>query len=71
MQAERDALLRAGDQDSKVIAEDITRQLAGPNKPWNQIMEEEIKKMKSRGEDPLESAAKVLEQAADAMQKED
>ena len=45
---ERDALLRAGDQDSKVIAEDIDRQMKGPNKPWNQLMDEEIKKMDAR-----------------------
>jgi hypothetical protein len=52
--AERDKLRSAGDQESRVIADDIDRQLAGPNKPWNQRMDEEIKKMKERGEDPLE-----------------
>lgn len=58
LMAERDKLRAAGDQDSKLIAEDIDRQLAGPNKPWNQLMEEEIKKMKARGEDPREGLAK-------------
>lgn len=51
--AEQDKLRAAGDQESRVIAEDIGRQLAGPNKPWNQLMEEEIKKMEERGESPL------------------
>jgi hypothetical protein len=56
--AERDKLRAAGDQESKLIADDIDRQLAGPNKPWNEFIEEEIKKMKARGEDPLEGLAK-------------
>jgi hypothetical protein len=56
--SERDKLRAAGDQDSKLIADDIDRQLAGPNKAWNQLMDEEIKKMKDRGEDPLEDLVK-------------
>lgn len=56
--AERDRLRAAGDQESRVIADDIDRQLAGPNKPWNKLMEEEIEKMEKRGEDPLESLRK-------------
>lgn len=68
--AERDRLRAAGDQESEVIADDIDRQLKGPNKPWNRLMEEEIAKMKERGEDPLEEASKALEQAADAIEKD-
>ena len=60
MVVERDKLRAAGDSESKLIADDIDRQLAGPNKPWNQLMEEEIEKMKKRGEDPLEDLAKDL-----------
>jgi hypothetical protein len=51
--AERDRLRAAGDQESRVIADDIDRQLAGPNKPWNKVVDEEIEKMEQRGEDPL------------------
>jgi hypothetical protein len=54
--AERDRLRAAADQESRVIADDIDRQLAGPNKPWNQRMQEEIAKSKKRGQrafDPL------------------
>lgn len=56
--AERDKLRSIGDQESKIIADDVDRQLAGPNKPWNQRMQEEIKKMKDRGEDPLQGLLK-------------
>lgn len=52
--AERDALLaRKDDPDAQLIAADIDRQLAGPNKPWNQLMDEEIERMRENGEDPL------------------
>jgi hypothetical protein len=71
LKSERDGLVKTGDQESKIIAADIDRQLTGPNKPWNQLMEEEIKKMKERGEDPAEEAAKALEAAADALAKEE
>lgn len=56
--AERDKLRAAGDQESKLIADDIDRQLAGPNKPWNEFIQEEIKKMEARGENPLGDPAK-------------
>lgn len=56
--AERNRLRAAGDQESRLIADDIDRQLAGPNKRWNQLMQEEIKKMEERGEDPLEALRK-------------
>ena len=56
--AERDRLRAAGDQESRVIADDIDRQLAGPNKSWNRLMDEEIEKMKARGEDPLKGLLK-------------
>ena len=68
--AERDKLRAAGDQDSKVIADDIDRQLAGPNKPWNQRMEEEIEKMKKAGKDPFDEAAEALDAIADEMLEE-
>jgi len=55
LKTERDNLVGAGDQESKVVADDIDRQLKGPNKPWNQLMREEIEKMKARGEDPLKN----------------
>ncbi|HEX8257981.1 MAG TPA: hypothetical protein VF589_10125 [Allosphingosinicella sp.] len=54
--AERDRFRAAADQESRVVADDIDRQLAGPNKPWNQLMQEAISKRKSRGQgspDPL------------------
>jgi hypothetical protein len=35
---------RAGDADAQAIADDIGRQLRGPNRPWNAIMEEEIRR---------------------------
>lgn len=70
LRAERDKLLVAGDPDSKRIAADIDRQLAGPNKPWNQLMDEEIKKMKERGEDPLEGFAKALGKGPKAVEKD-
>ena len=56
--AERDKLRAAGDQESKLVADDIDRQLAGPNQPWNEFIQQEINKMKARGEDPLEGQAK-------------
>ena len=42
----RQAELRAlgGDDDAQAIADDIDRQLRGPNRPWNTIMEEEIRR---------------------------
>lgn len=60
LRAEHDALLRAGDQDSKVIAEDIARQLEGPNKPWNEIMQEEVKKMEERRKERDEERVEEL-----------
>lgn len=66
--AERDRL-RAGDQESKVIADDIDRQLAGPNKSWNQLMEEEIKKAEAR-EKRMKEATDALDSAAEALEKE-
>ncbi|HEY7811468.1 MAG TPA: hypothetical protein VIA98_13955 [Allosphingosinicella sp.] len=56
--AERDKLRAAGDQEATVIADDIERQLAGPNNPWNRLMAEELKKMEKNGEDPLEARRK-------------
>lgn len=44
----RAELLRAPDPYSRLIAADIERQLAGPNKPWNQRMREEIEKMEKQ-----------------------
>jgi hypothetical protein len=41
-------LLKAPDPYSKLIGADVDRQLAGPNKPWNELMEEEIKRMEQR-----------------------
>ena len=43
--SQRDALLKAPDPYSRLIAADVDRQLKGPNKPWNELMQEEIKKM--------------------------
>ena len=67
--AEREKLRAAGDQDSKVIADDIYRQLSGPNKPWNQRMDEEIEKMKKAG-DSFNEAAEALDEIADEMLEE-
>lgn len=53
LHAERAALLSVKDLDAKVVAAEIERQLAGPNKPWNQLMDEEISKMKGfEGKEP-------------------
>lgn len=68
--AERDKLRAAGDQDSKLIADDIDRQLAGANKPWNQLMDEAIKKRKQSGEKSYEEAAEALEKMADEITKD-
>ncbi|HEU0135574.1 MAG TPA: hypothetical protein VFR28_12195 [Allosphingosinicella sp.] len=62
--AERNRLRALGDQESRLIADDIDRQLAGRNKRWNQLMEEELKKMEERGEDPLEGLAEGLNPSA-------
>jgi hypothetical protein len=51
LETQRDALLRAPAPYSRLIAADIDRQLAGPNKPWNQLMHEEIEKMEKRKEE--------------------
>lgn len=48
LMSERDSLLKAPDPYSKLIGADVDRQLAGPNKPWNELMEEEIKKMEEQ-----------------------
>ena len=46
--SQRDVLLKAPDPYSKLIGADVDRQLAGPNKPWKELMEEEIKRMEQR-----------------------
>lgn len=46
--SKRDELSKAPDPYSRLISADIDRQLAGPNKPWNQLMQEEIRKMEER-----------------------
>ncbi len=45
----RQAALRArtGDADAQAIVDDIDRQLSGPNRPWNAIMEEEVRRMET------------------------
>lgn len=53
----RQAALRArtNDADAQAIADDIDRQLRGPNRPWNAIMAEEVRRMEAE-ERPVELA---------------
>lgn len=46
--ARREALTKAGDANSKIVAADIGRQLVGQNKTWNEQMQEEIAKPKGK-----------------------
>jgi hypothetical protein len=44
--ARRDALRAASnDRDAAIIADDIDRQMRGPNRPWNAIIEEQIRRI--------------------------
>jgi len=49
LEAERDRLrAMPADPVSRLMAADIDRQLAGPNRPWNTIMDEQLKQMRPK-----------------------
>jgi hypothetical protein len=52
--ARRNALAaRTDDPAAAIIVADIDRQLRGPNRTWNAIMEDEIRRMERDGRDPF------------------
>ena len=66
LEAERDALAaRTDDPVARLMAQDISRQLAAPNKPWNQLMREQ---MFGGGEMAADAAAELVEEAAAATE---
>src|SRR5690606_30154486 len=70
LEAERDALrARADDPIAQLMAADIDRQLAGPNEPWNVIMERQIGLLneEAAAEAVAEAARSAVESAIEAL----